>query len=119
MDAIPTGTVHDADVRNGLSRLLDAEARLAAMVAAAEAEGDGMVQAARAAVAEADAGLASRIDADAAGLSRRIAHERDARVSQIHAAAEVPVRRLLALPDEVIERLAEELERRFLTELWR
>ena len=102
------------DVGGGLGHLLATEARLARALAAAQAEADGMLIAARTAADQDEAGLQQTIEREILALTDRIAAEREAELSRITATAEERVRGYRDLPSATLEELALELADRVL-----
>jgi hypothetical protein len=96
----------EAMTEGGLSRLLETEARIAASLAAAEAEAAKILEAAKAAT-EADArDMEERLEGEMASLAARVTAERDAEITRVAAGADEGSRRLQELPDNVVEELA-------------
>jgi hypothetical protein len=95
---------------DGLSRLIEAETRLAHDLAAAEAEAARLIGAAREAAGAEESRLQAWIDAEASRLARQIAGERDAEIARVAAAAERRCLLLQAVPDAVVDQLAAEVE---------
>ena len=104
-----------AETDDGLSRLIEAEARLARDLVAAEAEAATLISAAREATAEEESRLQARIDAEVARLAQQIAAERDAEIARVIAVAEKRCRLLEAARAAVIDQLAAEVEARLLS----
>jgi len=104
-----------AETDDGLSRLIEAEARLARDLVAAEAEAATLISAAREAAAEEESRLQARIDAEVARLAQQIAAERDAEIAGVIAAAEKRCLLLQDVPAAVIDQLAAEVEARLLS----
>jgi hypothetical protein len=98
------------DTDDGLSRLLEAEARLARALAEAEAESSRLVDAAREAAAAEQSRLQARVDAETARLASDIAATRDAEIARVAAEADRRCRALEDVPAAVIDRLAAEVE---------
>jgi len=104
-----------AEIDDGLSRLIEAEARLARDLVAAEAEAATLISAAREAAAEEESRLQARIAAAVARLAQQIAAERDAEIAGVIAAAEKRCLLLQDVPAVVIDQLAAEVEARLLS----
>jgi hypothetical protein len=104
-----------AGTDDGLSRLIEAEARLGRALADAEAEGVRLIDSARQAAVEEESRLQARIDAEVARLAQEIAAERDAEIARVTAEAERRSRRLESVPAAVIDQLAAEVEARLLS----
>jgi hypothetical protein len=102
------------DVSGGLAHLITTETRLARGLAAAQAEAEGLLIAARSAAEQDEAGLQQAIERDALALADRIAAERDAELSRLTASAEGRAHRYQELPSAIIEELALELADRVL-----
>lgn len=102
----PPESRSDATKEDGLGRLIETEARIAAALAAAKADGAALLESARkAAEAEADR-FGELVEADLTTLATRVAAERDTELGRIAAEAERRGRRLHDLPEEVVEELA-------------
>ena len=105
------------EVAGGLGRLIEAEARLAEALAAAETEAGRLLQAAREAAAADEARCQQVLEGESAALGRRVAAERDAELLRVAAEGDERSRRLRELPASVVEELAVEVVGRVLADL--
>jgi hypothetical protein len=106
-----------SEVPGGLGRLIEAEARLAQAVAAAEAEAATLLEAAGQAAAEEEARCRRAFESDAAALAERVATERDAEMARVTVAAGERATRLRELPASLVESLAIEVAGTILADL--
>jgi hypothetical protein len=98
----------------GLDALIEAEARLANQLAAAEAEARASLAAARLAVEAMESRYAAEMASAAAALAAHTIERRDVEIARIRTAADVEVRRYQAVSGEREEILAAEVVRRVL-----
>lgn len=92
--------------RSEFSALLDLERVLAGRLEAAHREAGGLIEAARFAAAQREAGLAAQLERAAHELEVRLSTERDRRISEVTDAARERMERFDALATTQIEQAA-------------
>jgi hypothetical protein len=102
----------------GLDLLIETEAKLAERLAAAQAEAEATLEAARLAVGEAEAQYQAELEAASRELIARLSARRKGEVARMWAEAEAAAGRFESLTPERTESLAREVVRRVL-ETWR
>ena len=91
---------------DGLARLVETETRIAETLAAARAEADAIVRAARDEAADEERRFEEDLARELAELAERMAARREADLARISGAAAARARRLRELPDTLVDQLA-------------
>jgi F0F1-type ATP synthase membrane subunit b/b' len=103
----PKNELDEATTRSKLSRLLETESEIDAMLSDARREAAELVEQARAQATKRVRALEGELDASRAALAEQVAKERDAAIAEVRAGAQHAVRAL----DELDERAIEDLSR--------
>jgi hypothetical protein len=96
----------------GLGRLIETEARIAATLAAARAEADAIVRAARNEAEAEEQRFQEQLQRDLVTLAAGITATRDAELARVAAAAQAQRQRLEGISDAAVHELADWVTRR-------